>query len=157
MPGAKTTHTMTLMSNSPHETQAIGRRIGSFMIEGRSVFISGELGAGKTTLIKGAGSAFGIPERDITSATYTIIAEYMGSVPFYHIDLYRLDNVNEIEEAGVFDCIGQGKAAAVEWAEKLDGSLSADISIAIAYGENDTRLITIEGIDEKDWDSNQTG
>ncbi|KWT75640.1 tRNA (adenosine(37)-N6)-threonylcarbamoyltransferase complex ATPase subunit type 1 TsaE [Candidatus Magnetominusculus xianensis] len=148
---------MTIISHSPQETIEIGRHIGRHLIKGLSAFMYGELGAGKTMLIKGVGSVFGIPERDITSATYTIIAEYEGAVPFYHIDLYRLDDIKSIEEAGVFECIGHGKASAVEWAEKLDGVISGAIRVDISYVDNDTRQITIQGIDEKDWDYNQTG
>ncbi|MBF0557112.1 MAG: tRNA (adenosine(37)-N6)-threonylcarbamoyltransferase complex ATPase subunit type 1 TsaE [Nitrospirae bacterium] len=148
---------MTIVSNSPEETVEIGRHIGRRLIKGLNVFICGELGAGKTTLIKGAASAFGIPERDITSASYTLIAGYEGQTPFYHIDLYRLDDIKSIEDSGVFECIGNGKAAAVEWAEKLEGYAIGDIRVDIAYGENDKRIITIEGIDEKNWDYNQAG
>ncbi|MBF0458453.1 MAG: tRNA (adenosine(37)-N6)-threonylcarbamoyltransferase complex ATPase subunit type 1 TsaE [Nitrospirae bacterium] len=151
------TPAITIISNSPEETTEIGRHIGRHLIKGVTAFIYGGLGAGKTTLIKGAGAAFGIPERDITSATYTIIAEYEGQVPFYHIDLYRLDDIRAIEEAGVFECIGNGRAAAVEWAEKLNGFIDGGIRIDISYGKDDQRIITIEGIDEKDWDYNQTG
>ncbi|MBF0486708.1 MAG: tRNA (adenosine(37)-N6)-threonylcarbamoyltransferase complex ATPase subunit type 1 TsaE [Nitrospirae bacterium] len=148
---------MTIISNSPEETVEIGRHIGRRLIKGLNVFICGELGAGKTTLIKGAASAFGIPERDITSATYTLIAGYEGQIPFYHIDLYRLDDIKSIEEAGVFECIGKGRAAAVEWAEKLAGYADGDIRVDIAYGESDRRIIKIEGIDEKDWGYSQAG
>ncbi|MCG6552327.1 MAG: tRNA (adenosine(37)-N6)-threonylcarbamoyltransferase complex ATPase subunit type 1 TsaE [Candidatus Magnetominusculus sp. LBB02] len=148
---------MTIVSHGPDETFEIGRRIGCYLVKGLSVLIFGGLGAGKTTLIKGAGAAFGIPARDITSATYTIIAEYGGAVPFYHIDLYRLDDIKAIEEAGVFDSIGNGKAAAVEWADKLEGIIDGDIRVDIACGDGDMRTITIEGIDEKDWDYNKAG
>jgi tRNA threonylcarbamoyladenosine biosynthesis protein TsaE len=148
---------MALVSNSPEETVEIGRHIGRHLRKGGSVFICGELGSGKTTLIKGVAGVFGIPARDITSATYTIIAGYEGTTPFYHIDLYRLDDIRSIEEAGVLECLGPGKAAAIEWAEKLDGYVSGDVRIHIAYGELDKRIITIEGIDEKNWDCNQAG
>ncbi|MBF0320721.1 MAG: tRNA (adenosine(37)-N6)-threonylcarbamoyltransferase complex ATPase subunit type 1 TsaE [Nitrospirae bacterium] len=148
---------MTLVSDSPEETTEIGKHIGRHLIKGQTAFIFGELGSGKTTLIKGAAEAFGIPARDITSATYTIIAEYEGTVPFYHIDLYRLDDIRSIEEAGVFECIGPGKAAAIEWAEKLDGCINGGIRIHMAYSEHEKRIITIEGIDEKNWDYNQAG
>ncbi|MEW6602915.1 MAG: tRNA (adenosine(37)-N6)-threonylcarbamoyltransferase complex ATPase subunit type 1 TsaE, partial [Nitrospirota bacterium] len=73
---------MKLQSESDAETRAIGRRLGGQLKKGDVVCLYGELGAGKTTMVKGIASAFGINERDITSASFTIIAEYNANVPF---------------------------------------------------------------------------
>src|SRR4030066_2563449 len=89
-------------SRNEAKTKEIGRRLGEKLKPGDVVCLYGELGAGKTTMVKGIASAFGINERDITSASFTIIAEYNVSVPFYHIDLYRV-SPDEVPELGLRD------------------------------------------------------
>ncbi|UCE71714.1 MAG: tRNA (adenosine(37)-N6)-threonylcarbamoyltransferase complex ATPase subunit type 1 TsaE, partial [Nitrospiraceae bacterium] len=74
---------MMLQSNSASETKAIGQRIGSQLKAGNVVCLYGDLGAGKTTITQGIASSLGINERDITSASFTIISEHEGTVPFY--------------------------------------------------------------------------
>ena len=83
---------MRLQSKNEIETLHFGQRLGKKLKPGDIVCLYGELGAGKTTVTKGIASAFGIKERDITSASFTIIAEYDNDIPFYHIDLYRILN-----------------------------------------------------------------
>ena len=78
---------MRLKSKNEGETISLGQRMGQKLKPGDVVCLYGELGTGKTTITKGIASSFGIHERDITSASFTIIAEYEGDIPFYHIDL----------------------------------------------------------------------
>lgn len=148
---------MRLLSKSPGETSACGARLGGLLKRGDTVCLYGDLGSGKTTMIKGIASALGIPERDVTSASFTIIAEYRGTlgnnpVPFYHIDLYRIKNEAELDSIGIDGYIGGDGIAVVEWAERL-GKVADVISVKFRILEGDEREILIEGIDEKDWDS----
>jgi tRNA threonylcarbamoyladenosine biosynthesis protein TsaE len=137
---------MKLQSNSDAETREIGRRLGEKLKRGDVVCLYGELGAGKTTMVKGIASALGVNERDITSASFTIIAEYNISVPFYHIDLYRV-NSDEVSELGLREYLGADGIAVIEWAERAEGEIpDQSIRVSLHYREDDTREIEIEGI-----------
>jgi tRNA threonylcarbamoyladenosine biosynthesis protein TsaE len=141
-------------SSSPEETEEIGFRIGRKLAAGDTVLLYGDLGAGKTTMVKGIGSALGIERKDITSASFTIIAEYPGNPPFFHIDLYRTSGAMDLESTGIWDCIGKHSISVVEWAEHAEGELPEDsLKVTIKIAENETREITIEGKDEKNWDN----
>lgn len=143
---------MRLLSDSPEETAEAGHRLGRILKAGSTVCLYGRLGAGKTTFVKGIGRALGVPERDITSASFTIVAEYETRPPFYHIDLYRLDSHEDVESAGVYDFIGGEGISVVEWAEKLEAPEGC-IKVTLNILQNDSREIIIEGIDEGLWKS----
>lgn len=143
-----------LLSNSPEETADAGYRLGRMLKAGSTVCLYGKLGAGKTVFAKGIGRALGVPERDITSASFTIVAEHESRPPFYHIDLYRLDREEDVEAAGVYDFIGCDGISVVEWAEKLEAPEGC-IKVILEVLQNDSREIIIEGIDEEDWDNLQ--
>jgi tRNA threonylcarbamoyladenosine biosynthesis protein TsaE len=105
-------------TKSAEETIELGRKIGSLLQSNDIVALTGTLGAGKTTLIQGI--AQGIEVKDyVTSPTFIIINEYQGRIPFFHIDLYRLNNVEEIEDLGIEEYFSRGGACVIEWAEKL--------------------------------------
>ncbi len=86
------------ISNGPNDTKAVGFRLGKLLRSGDVVGLYGELGAGKTTMVKGIASAFGIDEREIVSASFTILTEYDTSPPFTHIDLYRIEKEDELDK-----------------------------------------------------------
>ncbi len=139
---------MKLRTENEAQTKEAGYRLGKLLKPGNAVCFYGELGAGKTTMIKGIASAIGINERDITSASFTIIAEYKkGMVPFYHIDLYRIEHGNA-DEIGLYDYIGGDGISVIEWAERLgeEGSEGC-IKVRITCSNGDKREIEIVGID----------
>ncbi|UCG77541.1 MAG: tRNA (adenosine(37)-N6)-threonylcarbamoyltransferase complex ATPase subunit type 1 TsaE [Nitrospirota bacterium] len=141
---------MLLSSSGAEETIKIGRRIGAALRAGDTVYLYGDIGAGKTTLIKGIASSFGIDERDITSASFTMIAEYDTDPPFYHVDLYRLEGGADIDNIGLYDYIDGNGITVIEWAERLDRVNGDKISVSIEIkGEND-RDLEIRGISEED-------
>jgi len=143
-----------LLSRSPDETEEIGFRLGKTLRAGDVVGLYGDLGTGKTTMVKGIAKAFGINRRDVTSASFTIMAEYPGEPPFYHIDLYRIGEGNDLESTGIWDCIGRDSVSVIEWAEKLgDVAIKDFIRVIIDDAGNDRREITIEGTDEQDWNN----
>lgn len=144
-----------LRSNGPDQTFAFGAKLGGLLESGNTVCLFGDLGAGKTVFVKGIASALDIPEREITSASFTIIAEYTGKlgnspVPFYHIDLYRIRSSGELDSIGVEEYIGKGGIAVVEWAEKL-GDMKGCITARFHILDGERRDIDIEGIDEAHW------
>lgn len=147
---------MRLLSKSPAETSAYGLKLSFLLKKGDTVSLFGDLGAGKTTFVKGLASGLGIPERDVTSASFTIIAEYRGTlqgvpVPFYHIDLYRIGHAAELDSIGLDGYIGKEGIAVVEWAERL-GDIDEFISVKFFVLDGERELV-IEGIDEKDWNN----
>ena len=138
---------MVIQSKSASETVRLGRNIGSRLLPGDVVALVGELGAGKTQLIKGLASGAGIRNPTyISSPSFTLINEYPGKITFYHIDLFRLSKENEAEELGLEDYI-QGKGiTAIEWADKIPSLLPEELLlIRIGYTGKNTRSLEISG------------
>ena len=110
-----------IISNSPDETIAIGRKIGSQLKGGEIVGLIGTLGSGKTHLIKGIVSGSGGLENEkiVNSPTFVIINEYYGKFKIYHIDAYRLNSVDEFEMLGFDDFCLPDSIVLIEWADKI--------------------------------------
>ena len=108
---------LELTSHSPKETQQMGSRLGEMALPGDVFLLCGSLGAGKTCLTQGIAWGLGIEEYAL-SPTFVIVREMHGRLPLYHIDLYRLDNLDEIEDLGLDDYLYGKGACVVEWAEK---------------------------------------
>jgi tRNA threonylcarbamoyladenosine biosynthesis protein TsaE len=143
---------MIILSNSPDKTKEIGFRLGRLLKAGDIVGLYGDLGAGKTTMVKGIAKAVGVDEREIVSASFTIIAEYETDPPFIHIDLYRIEHGAELDDLGIRSITGGGSISVIEWAEKARGELQEDIiKVSLQARDEQTREILIEGLDEKDW------
>jgi tRNA threonylcarbamoyladenosine biosynthesis protein TsaE len=103
-----------LRTTSAAETEAVGERLAGRLGPGDVVLVSGELGAGKTTLIRGACRALGVTER-VTSPTFTIGHRYAGRIPVSHLDLYRLENLEGEDPALLDDYVGPDTIAFIEW------------------------------------------
>jgi len=144
-----------LVSRSPAETETVGFRIGRLLAAGMLVKLYGDLGAGKTTMVKGIARAFGIEKDSVISPSFTIITEYTeykSSPRFFHLDLYRIAGSRDLESTGIWDCIGENSVMVVEWPEHAEDELPKDaLSVRILHKGLDEREIEIEGIDEKDW------
>ncbi len=137
-------------SNGPDETEEIGYELGKNLKPGDVVALYGDLGAGKTTFVRGVARAIGISARDITSASFTIIAEYDSNPSFFHIDLYRLEKEEDIDGTGIWDCINKDSVAVIEWAEKLGPMAEHFIKVRIRDVGNNRREIFVEGLNEED-------
>jgi tRNA threonylcarbamoyladenosine biosynthesis protein TsaE len=129
---------------SADETEALARRIGEAALPGDVIALVGELGAGKTAFVRGLAAGLGVGEGEVASPTFTMVAEYRGRLPLYHVDLYRLDpgdpDVLAIREYA----FGSG-VTAIEWADRLPaGALDAPLEVRIDYAEPGRR-ITFEG------------
>jgi tRNA threonylcarbamoyladenosine biosynthesis protein TsaE len=135
-----------LSSRNEEETREIGFRLGKRLKRGDVVCLYGELGTGKTTMVKGIASALGISERDVTSASFSIVVEYETDPPFYHIDLYRLGQP-EVPSLGLYEYLGGDGIAVIEWAERAEGEIPHErISVSIRYGGAGSRDIEITGV-----------
>ncbi|MEA3492963.1 MAG: tRNA (adenosine(37)-N6)-threonylcarbamoyltransferase complex ATPase subunit type 1 TsaE [Candidatus Margulisiibacteriota bacterium] len=107
------------VTRSASETIELGKKIGENLKPNGVVCLTGTLGAGKTTLIQGIAEGLGVKDY-VTSPTFIIINEYQGRIPFFHVDLYRLNSVDEVEEIGIEEYFSRGGACVIEWAEKLE-------------------------------------
>lgn len=133
------------ISHSPEETQEVGKRLGSALPSGSVIALSGSLGAGKTVLVKGVAKALGITEA-IVSPTFTLVQEYEGSMPLYHLDLYRLSGEDEFESMGGEDFLYSNGLTFIEWSEKIESMLpESTIYINITINPDLSRDIQLEG------------
>ncbi|MZH45927.1 MAG: tRNA (adenosine(37)-N6)-threonylcarbamoyltransferase complex ATPase subunit type 1 TsaE [Nitrospinae bacterium] len=111
---------MKKISHSPEETLQLGKSLGSSLIPGDIILLFGDLGAGKTRLTQGICNGLGLDKDEyIRSPTFTLINEYTGKLPIYHIDLYRIDNQKELYSLGLEEVLFNQGITIVEWAEKL--------------------------------------
>jgi tRNA threonylcarbamoyladenosine biosynthesis protein TsaE len=135
-------------THSAEETTELGRRLAVELRPGSVVLLRGELGAGKTTLVKGIAEGFHAAEADlVTSPTFTLIHEYRGpQVTLYHIDLYRVDTQRELDTLALDDLMDANSILLIEWGEKFARfAKERDVEIAITHGGGDERVIKIEG------------
>jgi tRNA threonylcarbamoyladenosine biosynthesis protein TsaE len=134
---------MVLQTQSTSETVRIGKGIGSLLRSGDVVALVGELGTGKTQFIKGIAEGLGVGKPAyISSPSFTLINEYLGKVPFYHIDLFRLKTEKEAEELGLEEYFQGEGVTAIEWADKILSFLPGEILwVDIHYTGKNTRSI----------------
>ena len=110
----------TFISHSPEETELLGEKIGRAATRGLVIALSGELGAGKTQLVKGLARGLGISAR-VHSPTFTLVNEYGGGrLKLFHLDLYRLETPEQILSAGVAEFLQPDGVSVIEWAERLE-------------------------------------
>jgi tRNA threonylcarbamoyladenosine biosynthesis protein TsaE len=132
-----------ITTHSEAETSAVGRDLATTLEAGSVVLLYGDLGAGKTALVRGLAEGLGAQGHEVTSPTFTLLQEYRGGrLPLVHVDLYRLNDPREIEELGL-DEIGADGVAAIEWGEKFPRPLRGAIGVRIRHGKGDIRVIEI--------------
>lgn len=134
----------TLRSGSAAETEAAGEKIAAALGPGDVVVISGEMGAGKTTLIRGACRALGV-EGPVTSPTFTIGQRYAGRIPVSHLDLYRLSGLEDEDPALLDDYLDAASVAFVEWPAAAEPELAGRplLEVRITHLGADRRQIEI--------------
>jgi len=136
--------TREVTTQSAEETIAFGRTLAELLAPPKLVLLRGDLGAGKTTLVKGIAEAFqAASEEDVTSPTFTLIHEYRGPrAALYHIDLYRVDTQRQLETLGLDDLVAENSILLIEWGEKFP-HLRRDRDVEIVLervGENGRRI-----------------
>lgn len=136
--------TEEITTHSEQETIAFGRSLSGRLEPPKLVLLRGDLGAGKTTLVKGIAAGFGAAsEEDVTSPTFTLVHEYRGpGATLYHIDLYRVDTPRQLETLGLDDLIAQNAVLLIEWGEKFSRfARERDVEIRLdRLGENGRRI-----------------
>ncbi|HYD40630.1 MAG TPA: tRNA (adenosine(37)-N6)-threonylcarbamoyltransferase complex ATPase subunit type 1 TsaE [Anaeromyxobacter sp.] len=137
------------VTRSAAGTRALGRRLGSLLEPGDVVALEGDLGAGKTELVRGACAGARVPPAEVSSPSFAIVATYRGRIPVHHADLYRIGDEDELYATGFGDLVGGEGALLVEWADRVPGALPAE-RLTIRLGHHPTspsaRTIEVVGV-----------
>jgi tRNA threonylcarbamoyladenosine biosynthesis protein TsaE len=137
--GVHTTH-------SEEETEALAARLGVALTGGEVVLLSGDLGAGKTTFVRGLARGMGIDPEEVASPTFVLLTSYAGPLTLHHADLYRLEGGGDERELGLEELPGPRAVLAVEWAERLGAEpWSRRIYVRLREEDEDVRTAVIEG------------
>lgn len=141
---------VSILSTSAKETQRLGETLARHLHGGDILCLSGDLGSGKTTLIKGIAKGLRIAPAKVHSPTFVLMNAYEGRLPLYHFDLYRLQGVGEISSIGYEEFLHGDGVAVIEWAERL-GELTPGeyLRIEMAHKGENGRLIKFSAIGEK--------
>ncbi len=118
--------TIDVTTNSANETVKFGQKFGSQLKGGEVIALYGNLGSGKTHLIKGIVAGLGAEDaaNDVTSPTFVLVNEYAGRLEVYHMDAYRLDSIAQFEQIGFDDYCHPGSVVLIEWADKIEQALA---------------------------------
>lgn len=141
---------MMLHSRSPSQTLRIGKQLGRLLQRGDVVALAGELGTGKTQLIKGLAQGLGVKKSAyVSSPSFTLINEYPGKITLYHMDLYRMEE-GEAKELGLEEYFQGDGVTAVEWADRIPSLLPGQLLwIHLYYTGKQTRSIELTPIGER--------
>ena len=139
-PLAATTTLPETITASPAETEDFGERFGKRMRAGDMVLLTGELGAGKTTFVRGVARGIG-SVAPVASPTFQLVRVYPGRVQLAHVDLYRIENPSELAGLGLDELLDQG-AVVVEWGERIDAPQAA--LVHLEHLEADRRVIRVK-------------
>jgi len=135
----------TLITHSEDETRSEGQNLARSLEAGDVVLLTGDLGMGKTVFARGIAQGLGVPEDEVRSPSFTLVNRYRGRVTLYHIDLYRIDRPEDLDELGLDEILGGDGIAVVEWAERL-GPYRPERIVSARFADRggDVREITIE-------------
>jgi len=143
---------MRRVTRSARQTFALGERLGRRLAPGDVVALVGDLGAGKTQLVRGACRGAGVPDVEVASPSFGIVASYRGRIPVHHADLYRIGGFDELYATGFGDLVGGEGAVLVEWADRVPDALPTErLEIRLAHipRRPAARRIEIRGIGER--------
>lgn len=133
--------TRTVVTRSEADTADVARRLAADLDRGSVVILEGELGAGKTAFVRGLAEGLGVDPDEVSSPTFTLVQEYAGRVPLFHVDLYRLRDA-EVEDLGLEELATQG-VMAIEWGEKWGRPAGRPVYVRLEDAGGTERRITI--------------
>ena len=136
--------TIALETRAADETRKVGAALAELLGPGDVVSLTGDLGAGKTAFVQGAARALGVSE-PVTSPTFVLVREYRGEVPVRHVDVYRLQRVQEVLDLGFEDLVDAGGIAFIEWGDVVEALLpDSHVRVELRAGDDeDHRVIAI--------------
>jgi len=143
-----------ITTRSVDDTQKLGKIIGTAVTNGTVLTLTGDLGSGKTSFVQGLAKGLEVPdEYYITSPAYTLINEYPGRYPLFHVDLYRISDPMDMEDIGLYEILHNSGIVAIEWADRFENKLlSGSINIHFELTGENTRNICIIAYDLKNAD-----
>lgn len=138
---------VTFVTLSDQETIRLGRRLGKVLSKGDVVGLTGKLGSGKTWFTKGLALGLGISSNSlITSPSFILVNEYEGEYPFYHMDLYRLDSLSDVQSIGLEEYLNEESIVAIEWADRWPEILpEGTVIVKLVIIDDHRREITFSG------------
>jgi tRNA threonylcarbamoyladenosine biosynthesis protein TsaE len=133
-----------LRTETPEQTREVGGVLATFLRPRDTVILTGDLGAGKTTLVQGIGRGLGVEEH-VASPTFTLVREYAGRLDVAHVDVYRLERIQDVVDLGLDELGGPDRVLLVEWGDAVEELLSDDRLVVelTTDGVGETRRITI--------------
>ena len=136
---------LDLTTQSVGDTQSLAERLGRLLTDGIVIALIGDLGSGKTAFVQGLAKGLQVPaEYYITSPTFTLINEYPGRLPLYHVDLYRIDRPEEVDDIGLYDIMRGDGVTVIEWAERILSELPRErIQIYFEMTDDQCRQVKI--------------
>lgn len=136
-----------LISKSPAETEAFGKKIGEGLTPGSVIALYGDMGAGKTALTRGIAYGLGIVQ-GVSSPTFALVHEYEGRLPIYHFDMYRVNDWDDLYSTGFFDYLEAGGVVIIEWSENIESAIpDGSMRIHLKQGKTENeRIISCEGV-----------
>lgn len=141
-----------ITTHSVEETQKLGKRVGLWLEGGNVVALTGDIGSGKTSFVQGIAQGLEVPGNYyITSPTYTLINEYPGRYPLFHIDLFRIENNVDFEDIGLYEILNGAGVVVIEWADRLHKDyLSGHVVIHFEILDDNSRkiFITVYGLEK---------
>lgn len=142
--------TVRILSRSTDQTLRLGERLAKHLRKGDILCLEGDLGSGKTTLIKGIAKGLNISAAKVNSPTFVLMNAYEGRLPLYHFDLYRLEHVHEISSIGYEEFLYGDGVAVIEWAERL-GELAPReyLRVELAHKGESERSIKFSAVGER--------
>jgi tRNA threonylcarbamoyladenosine biosynthesis protein TsaE len=135
---------LQVVTRSADETLTLARAVGSLLQAGDLVVLAGDLGTGKTTFARGVARGLGVTG-PVVSPTFTIVREYEGRIPLVHVDVYRLDRLQELHDLGFEELVGDHAVTLVEWGDAVDALLPRErLEVGLEPGTgDDDRVVTL--------------
>jgi tRNA threonylcarbamoyladenosine biosynthesis protein TsaE len=136
-----------IRTETAEDTRAVGRALAPLLRPADALALTGELGAGKTTFVQGVAVGLGF-EGHVVSPTFTLVREYQGRVRIHHVDVYRLERVQDVLDLGLDEATAEGGVLLVEWGDAVEGLLPAEhLVVTLTTGaDGEARAIAFEGV-----------
>ena len=141
------TQVLELHVPKPEDMEALGQAVASVLDRGDVLSLTGDLGAGKTTFVRGAARGLGVPDGHVLSPTFTLVRQYRGTVPVYHLDVYRLERVQDVIDLGFEELLDPEGVSFVEWGDAIEGLLMDDYLEVEMWtrAEDEGRVVLLTG------------
>ena len=136
-----------IRTETAEDTRAVGRALAALLRPGDALALTGELGAGKTTFVQGVAAGLGF-EGHVASPTFTLVREYQGRVRIHHVDVYRLERVQDVLDLGLDEATAEGGVLLVEWGDAVEGLLPVEhlVVTLTTTGPDEARAIVVDGV-----------